>query len=98
MRVQCTKFTSSSAKWQTIFRIFPLAFPSRLKQHFLFDLGITKENEILAAKKTSYLSAMNNSSIKTVRKLQVILSSDKLPVKMKQSSSDINKSFLTCTA
>ena len=77
MRLQSTKFTSSSVKWQTILRIFPLAFPrSSLKQHFLFDLEIAKESEILAANKASYLSAMNNSSIKTVRKLQVIVSSD----------------------
>ena len=47
---------------------FSLRISEELKQHFLFDLDIAKENEILAAMKTSYLSAMNNSSIKTVRK------------------------------
>ena len=35
-------------------------------------MSIDHENEFLAENKTSYLSAMNNSSIKTVRKLQVI--------------------------
>ena len=60
---------------------FSFGISEELKQHFQFDLDIGKENEILAAKKTSYLSAMNNSSIKTVRKLQEILSSNKLPVK-----------------
>ena len=52
------------------FSNFSLGISEELKQHFLFDLDIAKENEILAAKKTSYLSAMNNSSIKTVHKLQ----------------------------
>ena len=54
--------------------------------------GISKENKILAVKKTSYLSAMNNRSIETVRKLQVILSSNKLLVKVKQSRSEIKVS------
>ena len=61
---------------------FSLGIYEELKQHFLFDLDIEKENEILAAKKTSYFSAMNNSSIKTVSKLQVI-----------QSSSEVNKGY-----
>ena len=62
--------------------IFRVLLSEELKQHFPFDLDIAKEDEILAAKKTSHLSAMNNSSIKTV-------SSDKLPVKMKLNQAAI---------
>ena len=72
MRVQSTKFTSSSL--------------GILEEHFMFDLGVAKENKLFVC------------NIKTVRKLQVILSYDKLPVKMKQSSSKINKGFSTCPA
>ena len=50
---------------------FSLGIFEELKQHFPFDLDMAKENDFLATKKTSYLSAMNNSSIKIVRKLQV---------------------------
>ena len=101
MKVRSTNFTSSSAKCMADdFPNFSLRISGELKQHFLIDLDIPKENKSLAAKKTSYFSAINNSSVKTVRKLQVslILSSDKLPIKMKQSSDEINKGFSTWPA
>ena len=50
-----------------------------------------KENELLSAINMGVI--VNNRSVKTVRKLQVLLS---LQDEIQQSSSEINKDFSTC--